>query len=312
MFGFVTANIVDLSDEEKGRYKAFYCGLCHALKERSGSLSRLCLSYDLTFLVMLLGSLYEPPEQAGTAPCPTNPFVRRDTITTDYTAYAADMAVALTYHKCLDDWNDDRKISARQMTRILEKPYCKTAERWPQQCGAIEEGLARISGIEGAARPKAKEGGRPRSEAAANEPNDSSAPDEAARLFGAILGATFVPDEKDVWAQPLWRLGAKLGRFIYFMDAAVDLDDDIKHDRYNPFKQLPMDAQGQRVLLLRLIGEATDEFERLPLERDLHAMRSVLYAGVWQQFCAKHGDGKGGGAAEANDGAAIEHDEGKR
>lgn len=317
MFGFVTANIVDLSDDEKSRYKAFYCGLCHVLKERSGTMSRLCLSYDLTFLVMLLGSLYEPSETQQTVSCPTNPLKRRDAIITKHTAYAADMAVALTYHKCLDDWNDDRKFSAHQMTRLLDKPYRVAAQRWPRQCRAIEDGLARIGAIERGMQPDAKAHAQ-----AAKEPTygdaqvsaqetEESGPDEAARLFGSILGTVFTFDADDIWGEPLWRLGAKLGRFIYFMDAAVDLDSDIKHDSYNPFRHLELDVESQRVLLMHLIGEAADEFERLPLERDLHAMRSVLYAGVWQQFYAKH-DLEEAPPGESGNEAATELDEGQQ
>ena len=283
MLGFVTANIVDLSDSEKERYKAFYCGLCHMLKERSGTFARMCLSYDLTFLIMLFGSLYEPVEERRSVPCPAHPLKPRDAILTEHTPYAADMAVTLAYYKCLDDWNDEGKRSARRMNRMLEKPCRSAVERWPRQCEAIETGLERIAEIEGQAFDAEEAGEEPRS--------DDVGPDEAARLFGAILGSIFVYDEDDIWADALWRLGAKLGRFIYFMDAAVDLDEDIKHDRYNPYRSLDLDAERMRTLLMHLIGETADEFERLPLERDLRTMRSVLYAGVWQQFCAQHGTG---------------------
>ena len=54
MFGYVVANIDDLDDEEKARYRAVYCGLCRVLKERGGQRSRVCLTYDLTFLVIRL------------------------------------------------------------------------------------------------------------------------------------------------------------------------------------------------------------------------------------------------------------------
>lgn len=36
MFGFIRANIKDLSEESKARYKAAYCGLCHVLGEKYG------------------------------------------------------------------------------------------------------------------------------------------------------------------------------------------------------------------------------------------------------------------------------------
>lgn len=268
MFGFVTANIVDLSDEEKSRYQAMYCGLCHAIKRAHGQRARFCLSYDLTFLIQLLGSLYEPPEETGAERCPAHPVRSQTVITTKFSPYAADLAVALAYYKCLDDVADEGKASARGASRLLEKPYRAARERLPRQCAAIEEGMAAVNEA---------------------ERDPAAGPDKAGMLFGALMGEAFVYDADDVWAPSLWRLGAELGRFIYFMDAAVDLDDDIAHDRYNPFKTLEMDAEAMRALLMNFIGRAAQVFETLPLERDLHTMRSVVYAGVWQQFYAKYG-----------------------
>ena len=62
MFGHVQANLADLSEEEKKRYRAAYCGLCHTLGKRYGFWTRMALTYDLTFLSLLLSSLYEPEE----------------------------------------------------------------------------------------------------------------------------------------------------------------------------------------------------------------------------------------------------------
>ena len=54
MFGYLAADPARLSPEELARYKACYCGLCRCLQERHGTLSRLTLNYDMTFLVLLL------------------------------------------------------------------------------------------------------------------------------------------------------------------------------------------------------------------------------------------------------------------
>ena len=62
MFGYVIANADSLTDEEKARYKAVYCGLCRSLGERHGLRGRLTLNYDMTFLILLLNSMYEPEE----------------------------------------------------------------------------------------------------------------------------------------------------------------------------------------------------------------------------------------------------------
>ena len=270
MLGFVTANIVDLDEAEKQRYRALYCGLCHELGKRHGQRARFCLSYDLTFLIMLLGSLYESTERTDVARCPAPPFKKMQMTTIEHTAYAADMAVALAYFKCLDDYRDEGKRLSKQASALLEKPLTDVRRRWPQQLSGIETYMARVT-------------------AAENDPDGN--PDEPARLFGGVLGNVFLWNADDVWAESLWRLGAKLGRFIYFMDAAVDLEDDIAHDRYNPFKQLDASPDALKMALSELAGDAAAEFERLPLERDLHIMRSVLYAGVWQQFCARYEDG---------------------
>ena len=67
----------------------------------------------------------------------------------------------------------------------------------------------------------------------------------------------------------------------------MDLEEDLKAGSYNPFKGIEHDTQTLRENLEFLAAGMTDAFERLPLERDLHLMRSVLYAGVWQRFEAK-------------------------
>ena len=44
MFGFIVANTDALSEAELARYRGAYCGLCRALQQRHGDLSRLTLN----------------------------------------------------------------------------------------------------------------------------------------------------------------------------------------------------------------------------------------------------------------------------
>ena len=60
MFGYVIVNKGEMKFREFDVYHSWYCGLCQALKYRYGRVGQFTLSYDMTFLVMLLGSLYEP------------------------------------------------------------------------------------------------------------------------------------------------------------------------------------------------------------------------------------------------------------
>ena len=59
MFGYVTVYKPELKIKDYTKYRAYYCGLCRVLMEDYGITGQLTLSYDMTFLVILLTSLYE-------------------------------------------------------------------------------------------------------------------------------------------------------------------------------------------------------------------------------------------------------------
>ena len=123
MFGYVVAPVEGLEEAQLVRYKAVYCGLCRRLGERHGQLARLGLTYDMTFLALLLASLYEPEEQTGTNRCLVHPREPRAWAVSDMTDYAADMTIALVYHKSLDDWADDHALHAKAYAGILASSY---------------------------------------------------------------------------------------------------------------------------------------------------------------------------------------------
>ena len=59
MFGYVTICEPELKMKDYRKYKAYYCGLCKALKDKYGTFGQITLTYDMTFLIILLTSLYE-------------------------------------------------------------------------------------------------------------------------------------------------------------------------------------------------------------------------------------------------------------
>ena len=101
MFGYLTASVQQLTEEQALRYKSFYCGVCMSLKRRHGQLSRLTLNYDLSFLVLLLSSLYEPEELAEESCCVVHPFKKQSVRCNEISRYAADMNLMLAYLKCM-------------------------------------------------------------------------------------------------------------------------------------------------------------------------------------------------------------------
>lgn len=336
MFGYVVANVEDASDEEKARYHAAYCGLCRTLGRRCGQRCRLTLNYDTTFLVLLLESLYEPAVTMGRARCATHPFTKHDYACSEVVDYAADVTVALAYHKCLDDWADDKNAAARVGAAALGRAYGHVRERLPRQCAAIERELAAIGDLERAGRKRAEQGrageslptfaeralgvgkGKRANARSANacsamdragetdKPNTacdvagSSAADEAANAFGRLMAELFVREE-DMWSNTLRAMGFHLGRFIYLMDATCDFERDAKRGSYNPLVGCGYSPQEMEMPLSIIAGSAVAEFEKLPLEQDLHLLRNVLYSGIWQKYNVQFKGGDHRDEAEASE-----------
>lgn len=265
MFGFVVANSEILSEEEKQRYKAAYCGLCRSLKKRHGQIGRLALNYDMTFLVMVLGSLYEPEECHGCERCFVHPAKRHEYVSSEITDYAADMNVALVYLNQMDNWHDDKSLISLLHAKLLKKKFQRVAQEYPRQCVAMSECIEKLSELE-------KTG----------EPN----PDVGAQLFGRLMGEIFV-FRQDRWEGLLRKMACELGEFIYIMDAVVDLDRDIRKHRYNPLVALKNDGKDDAFfheLLTILLGECIFEFEKLPLVADVSIMKNILCSGVWTRY----------------------------
>jgi hypothetical protein len=267
LFGYIICNKQKLTKEENARYQSIYCGLCKTLEKNFGQLSRASLNYDMTFLILFLSSLYEPNEEEQDFRCPFHPTHRKKAVMNKYTDYAADMTVALSYFKCLDDWQDEHKHLQHQYAEKLEGSYQKVKVRWTRQCEAVEAGIHDLNEI---------------------EKSHGSLADEAANCVGRLMAEVFVYEE-DFWSNSLRNFGYDLGRFVYLMDAAIDYQKDQKTGNYNPLISMGKTPEDMKELLSIIIGDATGEFEKLPLVQDVHLLRNILYGGVWQQYYARKG-----------------------
>ena len=264
MFGYVTANLKELPKEQQERYGSVYCGICRAIRDQSGQIARLGLSYDMAFLALVLMSLYEPEALSGRNSCLMHPLKRRPWVDNRYIRYSADMNVALAYYNCLDDWQDDGKTSAKAMAKLLEKRLPAIENRWPRQCAAIRSCLEELSRLE--------------KENCAN-------PDLPAGAFGALMGELFVVEE-DFWADTLRQMGQALGRFIYLLDAALDYDKDQKKGKYNPYLAMNTGKNWTKWedYLVLTMGRCTAHYEKLPLVQDKALLDNILYSGVWMRY----------------------------
>ena len=147
MFGFVLANRSLLTQEQLLRYRSCYCGLCGEIGHTYGSLQRFALNYDMTFLVLLLSSLYEPEEAASSVRCVAHPWKPHAQWRNAFTAYAAAMNVALAYYQCMDDWEDEKKLLSRLEASIFSSSLPAIEAAYPRQANAIQSSLAELHRI---------------------------------------------------------------------------------------------------------------------------------------------------------------------
>ena len=266
MFGYVVTNPASLSKARQERFRALYCGLCRTLRRRHGLFGSATLSYDLTFLALLLNALYEPGEQAGEERCPARPVKRHDFVTSPVMDYVADMNVALAYHKCRDNWIDDKNLASAAEGALLKRAYASVNRAWPGRCEAIEAWLEEIRVIERQKRMEI---------------------DPPVNATGRMLGELFIWPERRDWTEELRQIGDGLGRYIYFMDAYDDLPADIRRKRYNPLRTL-RDGENYESFckdaMTMMVADATEAFERLPVVLDADIIRNVLYSGIWSRY----------------------------
>ncbi|MCI2047503.1 MAG: DUF5685 family protein [Faecalibacterium sp.] len=268
MFGYVLTNPKALSPEAAERYRASYCGLCRRLGARYGLLGRLTLSYDLTFLDLLLSSLYEEPSAGctGCRRCPAHPLKAQGY---RYCAgpadYCADLSIALHYYSAEDKWHDDRSLPARLLMALLKKRLPGIEQRWSRPCRAIQAELAELRRLEA---------------------ENCQDPDVTAACFGRLMAALF-DWKQDRWAPELRAMGMALGEYIYLLDAADDLEKDRKRGAYNPLYRFS-EAKGWQTTLRQglesILARCTAAFHILPCVEDVDILQNILLSGLWARW----------------------------
>jgi len=265
MFGYILVNKSEMKFKDYDSYRSFYCGLCRELKQEYGIFGQATLSYDMTFLLVLLTGLYEPQTERGSCKCVAHPFEKHITQTNEITRYAADMNVLLTYLKYQDDWADDRQYKKYISIKLLESKYQKIELKYQEKAERISALLNQLYEYE-----KAQE-------------EDI---DIMSGFFGEIMAEIFIY-RQDEWKDTLYRMGFYLGKFVYLMDAYEDIEEDLKKSLYNPFRKMynsgSFEEECQQILTM-MMAECSREFEKLPILEHIDILRNVLYSGVWCRY----------------------------
>jgi len=277
MFGYIIANKAEMKFKEFDVYHSYYCGLCRKLKEKYGAAGQISLSYDMTFLLMLLSGLYEPETKVSSCKCIAHPFEQHPTRINVLTEYMADMNVLFTYYKCRDDWEDEKKALKLIYGRILEGKTKKARQEYMDKFRSIDLLMHDMTEAEKSGKADI---------------------DTMAGLFGQVM-TQIVVCKQDEWSKNLSRFAFYLGKFIYLMDAYEDIETDIRKGTFNPLKKIynnPDFEDECRTILTMMMSECCKEFEQLPILENVEILRNILYSGVWCRYEAvreKRKQGKG-------------------
>ncbi|GAA3655492.1 DUF5685 family protein [Asaccharospora irregularis] len=266
MFGYVKINKMDLTFREYEHYRGYYCGLCKYLKDNHGEISRLSLNYDITFLVILLTSIYRPEHTIIEEGCITNPFKKKKKIINEITEYAASMNVLLAYYKLEDNLNDDRGIKDILAYHIYKGKLELAYEKYPKKAEFIKEQLDKLNNLE-------------------KERNTNI--DMVSNTFGNIMGEVFAY-KNDEFEQRLRMIGFNLGKYIYILDAYEDLEKDLKKGRYNPFldyidKKEELKERVDKLISISL-GIVGRNIDNLNIKVNTGIIDNIVYSGVFLRY----------------------------
>lgn len=268
MFGYLRPMKPEMKICEFQAYNAVYCGFCRAMGN-SGALLRLSLSYDFTFFSLLALSLKEDFCGYGTCRCPAKLFAKKPCVKqSEQLSYAANLAVLLLYSKLLDNLSDcdSSKILTKLALLYVKPKYKKAAKELPEEAQAVEKYLE--------SQRKAEESGA----------SFDACCDPTAQLLSEFFSRL---NEDSEQKEALSRLGYVLGRYIYLLDAADDLEHDIKTGAFNPLKTESISKDDiekikkECELSLNIcISEAQDTILKIRLRHFEPIIKNIIFLGL--------------------------------
>ncbi len=274
MFGYIKADKPEMKIKEFEIYKAVYCSLCKELGKSYGLLSRFTLSYDFTFLALLNMSLKDGCGGFERKRCAFNPLKK-----CNYCKDSNDLkmpsaaAMIMLYYKLKDNVADEKgikKLGYYLLLPIFSGAHKKAKKSFPEIEEIVHSYITEQSQL---------------------EKSDCRQLDAVADPTAKALSKIFMlcSDEQNE-KRILERMGYCMGRFIYILDAACDLEDDIKNGSYNVLKYECTKEKQQyikeRVVpqLYFCVNEAGKAFELLDVKKYKSILGNIIFLGLENTF----------------------------
>lgn len=257
MFGYVNILKDELKIKDYNIYRAYYCGLCKALGKNSQAV-RLGLSYDMTFLAVLLSAVCDDEVKTVPGSCVLHPFKKRSFVNNPSLDYCAHMSIILTYLKLYDDWIDDKSLKALFAMFFYYFPLRKLRKKYSKSYNLMKDKLNELAQL---------------------ERENCSDIDNVADCFAQIMKELFSPNFVDENNRRIlgW-VGYNIGRWIYILDAFDDLEKDRKKGNYNPLLLSANDHLEESLTFT--LENAASSFELLDIKINSEILKNIIYDGL--------------------------------
>ena len=213
MFGYVRADTPYLYIKDDTLYRAMYCGVCKGIAEVCGHAARMALSYDITFLSVILHNIKGEDVKIEKQHCLTHCIRSRQMAEVDeLTRKLGALNTFLAYYKYTDDIEDGD--GGRFKRLFFKKGFKRAKRKYPEIEKIVRGNLAEQA----------------KTEQAKTESLDRAA-DATAKIL-AEFSALALEEKATVYT---YNLFYAVGKWIYLIDALDDYDKDRKKGAYNPF-----------------------------------------------------------------------------
>lgn len=216
MFGYVLIDKPDMFVKDFAMYRAFYCGYCKSVGKKCSQIMRFTTNYDITFLDLLLHSVYGREKQLDNQVCVLNPL-RKKTIglRDELTDRCIDANNILLHYKLRDDILDKSGAGRGFIDKVvLRRHYKKACKNLPQSDRSCAENYERLRKL---------------------EKENCAELDAAADPFACMMRDIGEEVFAEKYTPAIGDLLYNIGRWVYLTDAMDDLEKDAKSKNYNPF-----------------------------------------------------------------------------
>ena len=277
MFGYIRPEKDELKIREFELYKSVYCGLCRHLGKDYGIINRLFLSYDCTTLAMLSMATGDECPNVKDGRCVVNPMKKCRFCDSNGESFrfAGAVSVIMTYYKLQDTIEDSgfiKRLAARMLMLFLKRSYKKAKTAYPK--------------IDEYTNTRMEQ----QREAEKNDLGIDRCADPTAQLISKLCGELSNGNTKQ--KSVLESFGYFLGRWVYIIDAADDLEKDIKHNAFNPFRANMLETIDETMLycndvLNMTVANLTAAYDLIELSSYKELLDNIVYNGLslQQKYC---------------------------